>query len=782
MSEINIEINGKEYIAQLGQTILQVATENGIEIPTLCYDERVKTYGACGLCVVEIEGSPKLFRACATTVNPGMSVLTNTEKVHDSRKTALEFLLTDHTGDCVAPCSTACPAGTDCQGYVGLIANGDFEQAIKIAKDKIPFPASIGRVCPHPCETACRRQYVEDSISIASLKSFIGDNDLAGDKYIPEKAPSTGKKVAVIGGGPGGLSVAYFLAIKGHSVTVYDFMPKMGGMLRYGIPEYRLPKSVVDAEIDTIQQLGVVLKNNVTVGKDITLDQLKSQYDAVVVAIGAWQSRGMRVKGEDNGLVVGGIDFLRTVGLGEPMKIGEKVAVVGGGNTAMDACRTAVRLGAKEVSVIYRRSREEMPAEDIEIKEAEEEGVVFRYLTNPIEFKSNSVILQKMELGEADASGRRSPVPIEGETEELNVDNVIMAIGQGASLAGFEELELTKRRTISADESTYMTNQVGVFAIGDATNNGASIAIEAIGDARRSADVINSYLNGETVGYKKPYIVTLDEPPYEKLKSFGKISRIQHNCLNPDYRKNTFDEVSMSLSADEAIKEANRCLGCGCQDYFECKLYKYSNQYDVNPERLTGDKHNRTVADNHPYIVRNPDKCILCGLCVRACDEVMGISALGLVDRGFNTIVKPAMDQPLLDSGCVSCGLCVSLCPTGALGELSRFKKDVPVKEKSQIIKCQFCDAGCMIDLRTSGKIATRALPADGGLLCALGRFGTVNKINGELSGDFRIQNTDNFTPLNEIIAEKIVPGVPAKQSLQGLKIVCQRGKKRNCY
>lgn len=779
MSDIKIKINGKEYSAELGTTILRVATENGIEIPTMCYDERVETYGACGLCVVEVEGSAKLFRACATTVSDGMSVFTDTEKVRSSRKTALEFLLTDHTGDCKAPCSIACPAGTDCQGYVGLIANGDFEEAIRVTKDIIPLPASIGRVCPHPCEKACRRQYVEESVAIASLKSFIADRDLAGDKYIPEKAAPTGKSVAVVGGGPGGLSIAYFLAVKGHNVTIYDFMPEMGGMLRYGIPEYRLPKKILDQEIDTISQLGVVMKNNVAIGKDITLDELKSQNQAVVVAIGAWESRGMGVKGEENNNVVGGIDFLRTVGLGCPLEIGEKVAVVGGGNTAMDACRTAVRLGAKEVSIIYRRTRDEMPAEDIEIKEAEEEGVVFKFLTNPIEFREKSVLLQKMKLGDPDSSGRRSPVAIEGETEELAVDTVIMAIGQGTNIAGFESLELTKRNTISADESTYMTNLDGVFAIGDATNKGATIAVDAIGEAKRSADVIDSYLNGAVIGYKKPYMVTLDEPPYKKLEAFGKVARAENNCLKADYRKNTFDEVAMGLTEADAVKEANRCLGCGCQDYFECKLYKYSNQYGVEPERLQGEKHNRTVADNHPYIVRNPDKCILCGLCVRACDQVMGVGALGLVDRGFDSIVKPAMDQPLLDTGCVSCGLCVSLCPTGALGELSRFNKDVPLKETSEIVKCEFCSTGCMIDLRAAGKNAVRALPANGGLLCALGRFGTVNKINGQLKGEFKIQSTTNFSPLDENIAEKIVPGVSGKQSLEGLKIVSERASKK---
>lgn len=777
MSIINIKINGIEIAAEQGTTILQAARENQIEIPTLCYDERVKTYGACGLCVVEIEGAPKLFRACSTGISEGMSILTDTDRVRASRKTALEFLMSDHTGDCKAPCSLNCPAGTDCQGYVGLIANGEFEQAIRVTKDKLPLPASIGRVCPHPCEKACRRQYVEEPIAIAKLKYFIADKDLEGDKYIPERAPATGKKVAVIGGGPGGLSAAYFLAVKGHDVTIYDAMPKMGGMLRYGIPEYRLPKAILDMEIDTVEQLGVKMINNFVIGRDASLQDIKGQFDAVIVAIGAWVSRGMGVKGEELDTVVGGIDFLRTVALGAPMEIGDRVAVVGGGNTAMDACRTAVRLGAKEVSVIYRRTRDEMPAEDIEIEEAQEEGVVFRFLTNPVEFTGKSVVLQKMELGEPDASGRRRPVPIEGQIETLNIDTVIMAIGQGTDPAGFEELELSKRQTIFADESTFMTSMEGVFAIGDATNRGASIAVAAIGEAQKAAAVIDSYLKGETVAYQKPFVCELDQPPYEKLSKFGKIYRPNFYNRLPEARRDNFEEVAFGLSDEDAMMEANRCLQCGCQDVFECRLYRYSNEYGIHPERIAGEKHDRTVADNHPYILRNANKCILCGLCVRVCDEAMGIGALGLVDRGFDTIVKPALGQPLLDTNCVSCGLCVSVCPTGALGEISRFNKEVPVDETSKIIQCTFCPAGCMIDLRSCGNTVTRALPYGGGLLCALGKFGTVNRCNGNIKGDFFIENTEKFTAIDEDIASRLVEGVPAKQVLEGLRIVNKRRK-----
>ena len=387
MDKIKLTVNGVEILANAGDTVLTAAKNAGIEIPTLCHHESVKVFGACGICVVEAEGSPKLLRACSAKVSEGMVINTESERVVKARKVALELLMSDHIGDCVAPCSLNCPAGTDCQGYIKAIAQGNDNEAVKIIKEKLPLPASIGRVCPHPCESNCRRKLVEEPMSIAFLKYFAADNDMNSENpFKPEIAASTGKKVAVIGGGPAGLTAAYFLAVKGHKVTVFDAMPKMGGMLRYGIPEYRLPKAVLDKEIEQIASLGVEMKNNVKIGKDITFADIRESFDATLVAIGAWSSMSTRTKGEELEGVVGGIDFLRTVAEGKPMEIGERVAIVGGGNTAMDACRSAVRLGAKEVYVIYRRTRAEMPAEDIEIEEAMEEGVTFKFLTNPDEY------------------------------------------------------------------------------------------------------------------------------------------------------------------------------------------------------------------------------------------------------------------------------------------------------------------------------------------------------------------------------------------------------------
>lgn len=672
MDMINVKINGIEISAEKGQTILQIAEANGIEIPTLCYIEEVKAYGACGLCTVEVEGIPKLLRACSTIAGDGMVISTDTPRVRQSRKIALELLMSDHTGDCKGPCSLNCPAGTDCQGYVKLIAQGKFKEAVELVKDRVPLPASIGRVCPHPCETACRRKMVEEPISIAFLKSFAADEDLkSGDKFMPEIAESTGKSVGIIGGGPAGLTAAYFLAVKGHKVTVYDAMPKMGGMLRYGIPQYRLPKEVLDMEIASIAELGVTMKNNIRIGTDITFDEIKNAHDATLVAIGAWKSSSMRIPGENLDGVYGGIDFLRSVALKNPVKLGKKVAVIGGGNTAMDACRSAVRLGAEEVYVIYRRTRAEMPAEKVEIDEAEEEGVIYKFLNNPVEIigedgKVKSVKLQVMELGEPDAGGRRSPVAVEGKFETIELDNVIMAIGQKINISGFESLELTDRGNISADTKTFRTSLEGVFAVGDATNRGASIAIEAIGEAQKASEVIDSYLNGEIIAYKKPYvsekIVTAAD-----LADREKISRVKMPQRSPEERIKDFDEVNLGLSVEAAVSEAKRCLECGCHDYHDCKLIRYANQYDVQPARFAGEKHDCPKEQKLVYIERDQNKCVLCNLCVRVCDEEVGKGIIGLVGRGFTTVIKPEFADSSVTEFCKTCQKCVNSCPTGAL-------------------------------------------------------------------------------------------------------------------
>ncbi|MBQ8016182.1 MAG: FAD-dependent oxidoreductase [Clostridia bacterium] len=672
MEQIKITVNGKECLGSKGETILTIAANNGIEIPNLCYNKNLKLYGACGVCLVEAEGMPKLMRACSAVASDGMVIRTDSPRVLRARKIALELIMSDHEGDCVGPCHLNCPARTDIQGYLKQIALGNDSEAVKIIKEKISIPASIGRVCPHPCESNCRRALVEEPLSIAFLKAFAADNDLAsGNPYAPEAADATGKKVAIIGGGPAGLNAAYYLRLAGHDVTIYEAMPEMGGMLRYGIPEYRLSKAVLAKEVELIEKTGVVMKNNVRIGKDISFEELKTSADAVLIAVGAWKGSGVGCTGEELDGVLSGIDFLRDVNMGNIPDVGKAVAVVGGGNTAMDACRTAVRCGAENVYVIYRRTRAEAPAEDIEIEEAMEEGVEFLFLTNPAEIigengKVKAVKLQIMELGEPDASGRRRPVAVEGAFKTVDVDTVIAAIGQKCLPAGLEEIELTKWGTIIADEATCMTNVEGVFAAGDATNNGASIAIDAIAEANRAARAIDAYLLGMPMDFPKPYY-SERKVTAEMLADREKAPRAVMPVKDPEYRKHNFEAVINGFSEEQARNEAKRCLECGCHDFADCKLICYANLDPISPDRLAGQKHECFKESRLVSIERDQGKCILCNLCVRTCKEEAGKGILGLVGRGFKTVIKPEFEDSGVISGCKDCLKCANICPTGAL-------------------------------------------------------------------------------------------------------------------
>ncbi len=725
---ITINIDDKEIQATAGQTILQAARDNNIDIPTLCFDERVKIYGGCGICMVEIEGMPKLQRACATEIAPGMKISTDNARIRAARKVSLELMLSDHVGDCRPPCVKACPGETDCQGYVGLIANGEYEEALKVIKEQLPLPTSIGLVCPHPCETACRRQLVEAPVAIAALKVFAGEFDLyGGNPFVPEiKAPS-GKKVAIVGSGPAGLTAAYFLAAEGHEITVYEAMPQPGGMLRYGIPEYRLPKRILDQEIDIIRSMGVAIITNTRLGTDISLEELRNSNDVVFLGIGAWQYSKIRCPGEDLPGVIGGIDFLRYAAMGDPIDLGDRVAVIGGGNTAMDACRTAVRLGAKEVMVLYRRTREEMPAEDLEIHEAMEEGVDFHYLMAPIEIladngRAAAIRMQKMKLGDPDSSGRRSPVPIEGAEETIAVDTIIAAIGQQVDMSGCDGVEASRWRSINIDDNSFMTNLPGVFAGGDGVT-GPGIAIAAIGQGKKAATVMNSCLAGSLQPFRAPFLVEKTGLTREDFAQVEPVERVTIEPREPALRRTDFNEVAGRMSAEAARREGSKCLECGCRDWFECKLIDYANQYQVDPSYLQGEKHRRLEPDAHPFIERDAAKCILCGLCVRFCDEYMGINALGLVERGFETVVEPEFGLPLKDSSCISCGQCVAVCPTGALLERYPQPKNVPVQARRTKTVCSFCGLGCRGEVESCGDMVIRILPDGDDILCAKGRF-----------------------------------------------------------
>jgi formate dehydrogenase (NADP+) beta subunit len=481
------------------------------------------------------------------------------------------------TDECTAPCQRTCPAGIDIPGYITHIREGNYRAAITLIKETNPLPLTCGRVCPHPCEAKCRLGRVAEPVNINHLKRFVADFEMnSGQRISPYKAPPTGKKVAVIGGGPAGLTCAYFLARYGHSPTIFEAMPKLGGMLRYGIPEYRLPKAILDWEIEGITGMGVEVTTNVRMGEDITIQSLKDEgFAAIFLGTGAWDSRGLGVEGEDLEGILPGTHFLIDRGLEKETPVGEKVAIIGGGNTALDAARTSWRLGAKEVTVIYRRSRKEMPANDIEIEEAEEEGVQFHYLAAPTKLIGEGGRLThleyiEMELGEPDESGRRRPVPKPGSETIIPVDNVIAAIGQFPATGFLTDngVPLSRRDTIEVtDRATGATTLEGVFAGGDAVT-GASIAVEAIGAGRRAARSINLYLRGEPVTAPEQMISPeSDILDPEEIAVASQTARVRMPELSVEERRGSFTEVELGLTEEMARAEAERCLRCGLLCY-----------------------------------------------------------------------------------------------------------------------------------------------------------------------------------------------------------------------
>ncbi len=728
MSIVNIFINGKEYKADTDKTLLDNILNNGINLPHLCHNPEIESYGGCGLCLVMVEGINKPLRACSTTVTEGMKVTTSTEALEKSRKVSLSLILSDHSGDCKAPCFKACPTHQDIQAYVGLIANGETEEAIKIIKKDNPLPRSIGRVCPHPCEDACRRNHLEGAVSICSLKRFVSDEY---SDYIPECAEKNGKKVAVVGGGPAGLSCAYFLLLKGYSVDVFEAEKKAGGMLRFGIPAYRLPKDVLDKEIENIEKMGAQFNYNKKLGRDFSVESLKAEYDAVFVATGAWKSSSLRCDGDNAHGVIGGIEMLYKVANGENVDLGKKVAVVGGGNTAIDAVRTAVRLGAENVTLIYRRTESEMPAEKDEIKDAKDEGVNFKFLVAPLNVvtengKVKGINLQKMELGEPDASGRRSPVAIDGETEILYCDTIISAIGQQVVSEDIKELELTKKGTISADECSFKTSVDGVFAAGDVINKGPDIAVRAIAGGKNAARSIDCYLNGIDLAPELPQYAENKDFDAEVLYGIEKIDRVNITLENADLRKNNFNEVASVLTKEEAQKEASRCLECGCASVYDCQLLPLMREYDSWKMSISGKTRQYKKDKSHPFIVRDNNKCILCGLCVRVCNEVSQTENLGLFGRGFGTIPMSAFDLPLGESNCVSCGACVNTCPTGALTSRTPTVKNIVLPYLESKAICKGCENACEFTKRTINGKTVKMMPNDLRKSCSVGVFGLV--------------------------------------------------------
>ncbi len=750
MNEINVILNGNIIKGEVGQTIYDLAKNNGIEIPTLCHDPRIEPYSSCYVCVVEIEGMRGLQPSCSTKITEGMKVVTHNEKIAKSRKTALDLLFSNHYADCVAPCKETCPAGVDVQGYISFIEKGMYHEAVELIKETNPLPAICGRVCVRPCEVACRRNLLDEGygVGIDYLKRFASDRDLEENKWRPTIKAETGKKVAVIGAGPGGVSAAFFLRKEGHGVDIYEASPKPGGWLRYGIPEYRLPNDLLQQEVDNIAEMGVNIYYNQQLGKNVKFAGLQTKYDAFILAVGSQKGTGIGCEGDDAENVLSGVDFLKEMEMsGKPADFrGKKVAVVGGGNTAMDCCRTSIRCGADEVYVIYRRTENEMPANPIEIHESKLEGVQYMLLTNPTKVnkdetgKVKSVTCLKMELGEPDASGRRRPVPVEGSDFDVEVDYILAAIGQktdadflndiNQNLNG-AEVKANRWGDLDANKVSLQMGAPNFFAAGDGVTGPATL-IQAVGQARVASRSCHQFLMGLPIEAPQKEFVSKRDNFKEQNKEdyFGfypSQSREEMPTMDPKDRKN-FKEVELGYTEEQAVQEVKRCLECGCTEYYSCDLKRFGTEYNAEQKHFPGEFKEYKVDFRHPYIEIDNNKCILCSRCVRICREVVGANALGLINRGYDTYVAPSMGAALQDTHCESCGMCISTCPTGAITENFTFKPG-PVKLEAVETICNYCSVGCKITLNHKNGYTMKVNGANGqvnklGNLCRYPKFG----------------------------------------------------------
>ena len=469
------------------------------------------------------------------------------------------------------PCVALCPAGVDIPGYIALVHAGRYADAVRLIRKDNPFPVACAYICEHPCEARCRRRMVDDAVNIRALKRYAVDQ--AGDVPQPACAPATGKKMAVIGGGPGGLSAAYYLALMGHSVTVYEKRKALGGMLRYGIPDYRFPRTLLDAEIASILSLGIEVHTNVNVGTDVTLDQLKKEYDCLYLAIGAHTDKKTGIEGEDSRGVVSAVELLRGIGDGDlPDFTGKRVVVIGGGNVAMDVTRSAIRLGADRVTCVYRRRKEDMTALQEEVEGAEAEGAELLTLHAPVRIESdadgNAVALwtQPQIIGEMDRQGRPKPGTARVAERRVEADVIIVAIGQGVESLGFEQSGVVIQRggTLLAGSDTKLPDLDGVFAGGDCVTGPATV-IRAIAAGKAAAANIDEYL-----GFRHEITspVQVPAPRFSDLKPRGRVNTTEREACE---RKHDFTCIECGLTAEEAEQESSRCLRC---DHFGYGVFK----------------------------------------------------------------------------------------------------------------------------------------------------------------------------------------------------------------
>lgn len=743
MSRISLLINSNDVTVTKGTTILLAAKQLGIEIPTLCHIESKPSDTPCNLCAVEVEGCDEYLPSCSTQAQEGMVVHTHSDAVVEYRRQLLSKLAKTHFGDCKAPCNLTCPGQINVQGYIAHIAKGQYEEALRLVMERNPLPFSVGRVCPRFCETRCRRIIVDDPVSINHLKRFVADWCMQNEVQlkIPKEKP-TGKNIAVIGGGPAGLTAAYFLTRKGHDVTIFEGSPKLGGALRYGLPEYKIPRHVLDYEINTILKLGISVRLSQQWGRDFSMEDLFDRgFHAVFLGVGATKDTPFDVPCAEKNHVYTAYEFLRMVNEEKNLDLGRKAAVVGGNNIAMEVARSLIRLGVEDVTVIYPRAKIEMPANQRNIREAENEGVQFllmAYPTNicgaPAHNNRLNLELIRMKLGEADNRGVRDVVAIPDTKNSLHVDTVVSSLGQEASVDWMsgkleKQIKVSAKGTIEANPRTSTTSVDGIFAAGDAVA-GPKTVIQAVVGARRAVENIHAYVMDIP---KEPAESrfnfhrgrTFDDVSMRNFEGIPIILREKMPERSPEARIQDFDEVKLGFSEKMAVREAKRCLSCGCTAFDRCDLKKLAIDHNINLNKTgMGDKPLYGKDFSHPAFVVDRDKCIYCRRCERSCEyDALELRADLLDDDGHpRGLVIDFKDN------CVSCGACVDACATGALNKKAQI---VPIQSepvRDVRTTCPYCGAGCQMLLKVKGNTIIEVhseenLAPNYGALCVKGRL-----------------------------------------------------------
>jgi len=699
---LELTINGRTLAAREGETVLEVARREGIYIPALCHVEDTAAWGACRMCLVEVSGMQKLQAACTTWVADGMVVETDTPRVRARRESYLRMYLSDHNAYCEAPCTHACPTHIDIPGYIAALAAGDFDGAADIVRAELPFPGVLGRVCPRYCEPVCRRGDVDEPIAICALHRAAADHERKAGESLRTARPS-GKRVAVIGAGPAGLAAAWFLTQRGHQVTIYDGREKPGGLMRYGIPGFKLPSKVLDDELQPLWDAGVrFVGGSQVAGADMgggtgaaggPSSLLNAGFDAVVLATGSGPAPGSRAGGgkkaegraSSSGAVLDGADLLERVRSGEKVVLAKNVIVAGDGVVALDTARTALRLGAAQVTIVTPCQADAFPAGNRELASAAEEGV-------------------KVEYG------------------------VKIAKAESLAAAGTTVIVATEPcdgKRLEADPFTGRTAEEGVFAAGDAVA-GAQSVIHAVAAGKRTALAVDAWLRGEDLAALEKRLSSYTALTYlEQLKAAGELGALGRRLAEraPVWLKmgataepaaratmpkaskgkrlaSLEVEIERGLGAAAAQAEAQRCLQCVCPSLGDCDLQRLGVEYGITTNELVAkDCRVRDVEPQyeHPFIRRDMDRCISCGRCVRVCRDVAGPACYDFTGRGFTMKVDTPYGEALQLADCISCGRCVSACPTGALTFNQRSLNSFRVDE-SRCILCGACVDVCPVD------------------------------------------------------------------------------------